>query len=276
MSKARRLDLWLYGTAGVLAIVGVVLAVGDRPSAEPAAAPAPSLDEEPEAPAEDEPRFVPSLPEVPDLATQPPPAREEPAEEDPRFVELGAEMRFLSRARALLDEHPRRRWPCSSSTAARTGAASCARSARPSPSRRWCRSSARPRRSAATTTSSAPTRAPPSPASHPDALTGAPAILRALLAEDAMSSVREFLDKSLPALQQPRGRRGGPRPTRRTLAAGGKMMVTLAGAMSTARIGRILSRMIRAREGARDLLHRREPRGGRLQPPGRQRLRDHP
>ncbi len=105
-SKARRLDLWLYGTAGVLAIVGVVLAVGDRPSAEPAATPAPSLDEEPEAPAEDEPRFVPSLPEVPDLATQPPPAREEPAEEDPRFVELGAEMRFLSRARALLDEHP--------------------------------------------------------------------------------------------------------------------------------------------------------------------------
>lgn len=105
-SKARRLDLWLYGTAGVLAIVGVVLAVGDRPSAGEPTVPAPSLDEEPEPRAADEPRLVPSLPEVPDLATQPPPAREEPAEEDPRLAQLGAEMRFLSRARALLDEHP--------------------------------------------------------------------------------------------------------------------------------------------------------------------------
>ena len=50
------------------------------------------------------------------------------------------------------------------------------------------------------------------------------------------------------------------------LDGGGKMLVTLAGAMSTAELGLSLAEMIRAGQGARDLLHRREPRGGRLQP----------
>lgn len=48
--------------------------------------------------------FVPSLPEVPDLATQPPPPR--PARRDPRMGSLTAEMRILNRARELLAEHP--------------------------------------------------------------------------------------------------------------------------------------------------------------------------
>lgn len=48
--------------------------------------------------------FVPSLPEVPNLATQPPPPRA--ARPDPRMGSLAAEMRVLNRARALLAEHP--------------------------------------------------------------------------------------------------------------------------------------------------------------------------
>ncbi len=48
--------------------------------------------------------FVPSLPEVPDLATEPPPERAAP--DDPRMESLAAEMRILSRARQLLGEHP--------------------------------------------------------------------------------------------------------------------------------------------------------------------------
>lgn len=47
----------------------------------------------------------PILPPVPDLEREPPPARE-PSEPDPRFAELGVEMRVLSRARELLEEHP--------------------------------------------------------------------------------------------------------------------------------------------------------------------------
>ena len=49
------------------------------------------------------------------------------------------------------------------------------------------------------------------------------------------------------------------------LDAGGRMFVTLAGAMSTAELGLSLAEMIRQGQGARHLLHRREPRGGRLQ-----------
>lgn len=110
-TKPRRLELWLYGTAGVLAIVGLVIAFGDRPSGEhvEVAEPAAPLEEpEPEPPsATEEESFVPNLPEVPDLATQPPPARHDSEEEeDPRFAQLGAEMRLLSRARELLEEHP--------------------------------------------------------------------------------------------------------------------------------------------------------------------------
>jgi deoxyhypusine synthase len=50
------------------------------------------------------------------------------------------------------------------------------------------------------------------------------------------------------------------------LAKGGKMLLTLAGAMSTAELGLSLAEMIRKGQGSRHLLHRRQPRGGRLQP----------
>ena len=50
------------------------------------------------------------------------------------------------------------------------------------------------------------------------------------------------------------------------LAAGGKMLVTLAGAMSTAELGISLAEMIRRGQGARDRLHGREPGGGYFQP----------
>ena len=43
------------------------------------------------------------------------------------------------------------------------------------------------------------------------------------------------------------------------------MLVTLAGAMSTAELGISLAEMIRAGQGARDRLHRRESRGGYFQ-----------
>ncbi|HJL17127.1 MAG TPA: hypothetical protein RMH99_15785 [Sandaracinaceae bacterium LLY-WYZ-13_1] len=49
--------------------------------------------------------YVPDLPSVPDLESEPPPERELD-DRDPRFAELGAEMRVLSRARRLLEEHP--------------------------------------------------------------------------------------------------------------------------------------------------------------------------
>ena len=55
------------------------------------------------------------------------------------------------------------------------------------------------------------------------------------------------------------------------LKAGGKMLVTLAGAMSTAELGISLAEMIRQGQGARHCLHGRQPRGGRVQP-GRPRL----
>ena len=48
---------------------------------------------------------MPDLPEVPDLATEPPPEREA-TENDPRMQTLAAEMRMLNRARTLLGEHP--------------------------------------------------------------------------------------------------------------------------------------------------------------------------
>lgn len=51
------------------------------------------------------PDFVPQLPEVPDLAAEPPPERA-PTQEDPRMQSLAAEMRILSRARGLIGEHP--------------------------------------------------------------------------------------------------------------------------------------------------------------------------
>jgi hypothetical protein len=49
------------------------------------------------------------------------------------------------------------------------------------------------------------------------------------------------------------------------LAAGGKMLMTIAGAMSTAELGISLAEMIRREKVAPDRLHRREPRGGHFQ-----------
>lgn len=59
----------------------------------------------PSAPADVDPDFRPDLPPVPNLATQPPPPRP-PAQDDPRMQQLGAEMRYLARARDLVSEHP--------------------------------------------------------------------------------------------------------------------------------------------------------------------------
>ncbi|MFK7985047.1 MAG: hypothetical protein AB8I08_03375 [Sandaracinaceae bacterium] len=59
----------------------------------------------PRAPADLDPDFRPDLPTVPDLATQPPPPRP-PPRDDPRMQQLGAEMRYLARARDLVTEHP--------------------------------------------------------------------------------------------------------------------------------------------------------------------------
>lgn len=60
-----------------------------------------------------------------------------------------------------------------------------------------------------------------------------------------MSPVREFLDQHFLHFNS-RELVAAARAYEAHIAAGGKMMVTLAGAMSTARLGRILSRMIRA------------------------------
>src|SRR5690606_33067319 len=62
--------------------------------------------------------------------------------------------------------------------------------------------------------------------------------------EIEMSAVREFMDKHFLHFNS-REVVAAARAYEAHLAAGGKMMITLAGAMSTARIGRILSRMIR-------------------------------
>lgn len=64
---------------------------------EIAAAPAAETDLDPE--------LRPELPAVPNLATEPPPPRP-PARDDPRMQQLGAEMRYLARARDLVSEHP--------------------------------------------------------------------------------------------------------------------------------------------------------------------------
>ncbi len=113
--KRRRVDVILYGGAALFAVLGGGYALLDRPAVhqpqpptlvERRANPTPA----PQAPAaEPDPATegpVPDLPEVPDLAAEPPPARR-PSSGDPRMQQLGAEMRFLSRARELLaDEHP--------------------------------------------------------------------------------------------------------------------------------------------------------------------------
>ena len=60
-----------------------------------------------------------------------------------------------------------------------------------------------------------------------------------------MSAVREFMDRHYLHFNS-REVVDAAKAWEAHLAAGGKMMVTLAGAMSTARIGRILGRLIRA------------------------------
>ncbi|MBX3273736.1 MAG: hypothetical protein KF729_25955 [Sandaracinaceae bacterium] len=117
-------DTIVYGVALVVALIALGLAIANGMSSEeegPEPAPADpvaaararaeretrgseiALEVPDEPPAR--PDFVPSLPAVPDLATQPPPPRPD-TPEDPRMATLAAEMRILSRARTLLGEHP--------------------------------------------------------------------------------------------------------------------------------------------------------------------------
>jgi len=102
-AKKQKLDVFLYGTALVLAIAGGAWAVwGSFGGAEPQV-PVAAEAERPSRP-EAAPEFVPDLPEVPDLSAGPPPAPTGP--EDPRLADIGVEMRHLSRARELLADHP--------------------------------------------------------------------------------------------------------------------------------------------------------------------------
>jgi hypothetical protein len=99
----KKLDVFLYGTALVLAIAGGAWAVWGSFGAADAPAPAMAEGATEEVPAR-APDFVPDLPEVPDLSAGPPPAPTGP--EDPRLAAIGVEMRYLSRARELLADHP--------------------------------------------------------------------------------------------------------------------------------------------------------------------------
>ena len=118
-----RLDRWLYGGAGALALfagaIAIANACGEEDAAQPEATETETEGRAPQTPttggvifgdagpppnARVGPDFVPDLPRVPDLETEPPRPREQPA--DPRMEQLGAEMRILSHARELLTEHP--------------------------------------------------------------------------------------------------------------------------------------------------------------------------
>ena len=116
-----RADRWLYGGAAALALVAGALAIWNAQSqgdaelaeqtstdAEPTPPPLPGTvvfgDAGPPPNARVGPDFVPDLPPVPDLETEPPAPT--PARDDPRMEQLGAEMRILSRARELIAEHP--------------------------------------------------------------------------------------------------------------------------------------------------------------------------
>lgn len=126
MAASKEIDKIVYGVALVVALVAGGIAYfshQDREAEEPAPDPVAEararaeqevptghiefVEPEPEPPprsrAGDD--YVPSLPEVPDLETEPPPERP-PTQEDPRMQTLAAEMRILSRARSLLGEHP--------------------------------------------------------------------------------------------------------------------------------------------------------------------------
>jgi hypothetical protein len=103
MQRSRIVDAVLYGGVLILALAAGTWAIvtsGEDQPAPQVVQPQP----EPE-PQEELPSFVPDLPTVPDLATEPPPPR--PAsDEDPRIARLTEEMRFVSRARELLAEDP--------------------------------------------------------------------------------------------------------------------------------------------------------------------------
>lgn len=108
---SRRADVLMYGTVLVLALVGAIIAVSNAYETEqrdplPVAPVAPMAASESEPPPPEAQGPVPELPAVPDLRTQPPPPRPTDIPEDPRFAELAGEMRYLSRARELLAEHP--------------------------------------------------------------------------------------------------------------------------------------------------------------------------
>lgn len=130
--RAQRADAMVYGLVAAVALIAGAVALwtglGDHDDDPPAPAveapqPAPPVSDPSSTEDEDEdeaggveivehrtrgrvgPDWQPDLPAVPDLATEPPPERE-PREEDPRFQALGAEMRILSRARDLLEDHP--------------------------------------------------------------------------------------------------------------------------------------------------------------------------
>lgn len=121
-ASRRSVDAWLYPLLLVTAVLAAAVAwveSNEQPTPEPAAAAprssrAASSDDGTDVgglellPA---PRpaagsdFVPDLPPVPDLATDPPPPRPTGAT-DPRFLQLAVEMRLISRARERLAEHP--------------------------------------------------------------------------------------------------------------------------------------------------------------------------
>ena len=98
----------LYGAALLCALAGGAVAIASRCS-EPVVPAHPIVPVAVDAGVDAGPRpiahddFVPDLPEVPDLATQPPPPA---VVADPRSSQLGAEMRLLSRAREELAQHP--------------------------------------------------------------------------------------------------------------------------------------------------------------------------
>ncbi|MCC6872995.1 MAG: hypothetical protein IT378_01705 [Sandaracinaceae bacterium] len=107
----RRVEGLLYAVTGALALAGAAVAFavrcdeGQEQVSSPMALDAGVAEDAGVATARAVDDFVPDLPEVPDLATQPPPAAP-PTGDDPRLRQLGAEMRLLSRAREQLAEHP--------------------------------------------------------------------------------------------------------------------------------------------------------------------------
>lgn len=106
----RRADALIHGAVLALALVGAGVALVGAFGAEEEQESDVHAERVVSRPVEPEPAPetlgpVPALPTVPDLATEPPPARPT-GDEDPRLAALGVEMRYLSRARELLADHP--------------------------------------------------------------------------------------------------------------------------------------------------------------------------